>query len=153
MFGATKANLTTTPGRTVDYSWVAKLLAERSKACDIRRIRFDRWRIEDMRRELDKIGCKVELEECGQGFRDMSPAVDELEAMALNGQLRHGNNPILTWCAANAVVTQDAAGNRKLDKSRATGRIDGLIALAMALSGPKEQPPEPAPKYQMFVLS
>lgn len=145
--------LTATPGRTVDYGWVARHLAERSGAYDIKRVRFDRWRIDDMRRELEAIGCKVELEEHGQGFRDMSPAVDELEALALNGQLRHGNNPILTWCAANAVVTRDAAGNRKLDKSRASGRIDGIIALAMALSGPKEPPPEPTPEYQFFVLS
>jgi phage terminase large subunit-like protein len=41
-------------------------------------------------------------------------------------------NPVLAMCAANAVVVPDAAGNRKLDKSKATGRIDGLQALAMA---------------------
>jgi phage terminase large subunit-like protein len=35
-------------------------------------------------------------------------------------------------CAANAVAIPDPAGNRKLDKSKATGRIDGLVALAMA---------------------
>jgi phage terminase large subunit-like protein len=47
--------------------------------------------------------------------------------------LRHGGHPVLTMCAANAVVTKDAAGNRKMDKHKATGRIDGMVALAMAL--------------------
>jgi phage terminase large subunit-like protein len=42
---------------------------------------------------------------------------------------------MLTWCAANAVIDMDAAGNRKLNKKRATGRIDGMVALAMAIGG------------------
>ena len=46
--------------------------------------------------------------------------------------MSHGNHPVLTMCAANAVVTSDPAGNRKLDKAKATGRIDGMVALAMA---------------------
>ena len=143
--------LTPTPGRTVDYAWVAQHIAELSGRCDLRSIRFDRWRIDDLKRELDRIGCQVELEPHGQGFKDMSPAIDELEALALNGQLRHGANPVLTWCASNAVVTRDAAGNRKLDKSKATGRIDGLVALAMAVGG-AGQPIEPQPDYQVLIL-
>jgi len=42
-------------------------------------------------------------------------------------------HPVLTMCAANAVITKDPAGNRKLDKSKATGRIDGMVSLAMAI--------------------
>jgi phage terminase large subunit-like protein len=63
----------------------------------------------------------------------MSPAIDSLESNLLNGLVRHGGHPILTWNAANAIAVKDPAGNRKLDKSKATGRIDGLVALAMAL--------------------
>jgi phage terminase large subunit-like protein len=51
----------------------------------------------------------------------------------LNKRLRHGDNPILNWCSSNAIAVRDPAGNRKLDKSKATGRIDGIIALLMAL--------------------
>ena len=75
----------------------------------------------------------LEMIEHGQGYRDMAPAVDILERMVAERKLRHANNPVLTWCLSNAVVTKDPAGNRKLDKSRATGRIDGAVALAMAL--------------------
>jgi phage terminase large subunit-like protein len=62
----------------------------------------------------------------------MSPALDALEADLLNGIVRHGGHPVLAMCAANAVAVPDPAGNRKLDKSKATGRIDGMVALAMA---------------------
>jgi phage terminase large subunit-like protein len=61
----------------------------------------------------------------------MAPALDAFEADLLNKRLRHGNHPVLTWNAANAVVERDAAGNRKLNKAKSTGRIDGMVALAM----------------------
>ena len=64
----------------------------------------------------------------------MSPALERLEALALNGKLRHGGHPVLAWNASNAIATTDPAGGRKLDKSKATGRIDGLVSLAMACS-------------------
>ena len=69
----------------------------------------------------------------------MTPAIETLESLLLNGQLRHGGHPLLTWCAANAVAVNDAAGNRKLDKSKSTGRIDGIVALTMALAVTGEQ--------------
>jgi phage terminase large subunit-like protein len=73
------------------------------------------------------------LVEHGQGFRDMRHAVDTLEKLAVDSKLRHGGHPILSWCISNARTTSDAAGNRKLDKARSHGRIDGAVALAMAL--------------------
>jgi phage terminase large subunit-like protein len=143
--------LTATPGRTVDPAWVAKHIAELSGRCDLKRIRFDRWRIDDLRRELERIGCGVELEPHGQGFKDMSPALDELEALALNGKLRHGGNPVLTWNAANAVIVRDAANNRKVEKAKSTGRVDGIVALAMAVSAATEEF-VPEPEYAVLIL-
>ena len=68
----------------------------------------------------------------GQGFKDMAPALDALEAELLNGRIAHGGHPVLSMCAANATTVKDPTGARKLDKSRATGRIDGLQAMAQA---------------------
>lgn len=61
-------------------------------------------------------------------------------------------NPVLTMCAANAVATRDAAGNRKMDKSKATGRIDGMVALAMAVGAASQQVPATAPTYEMIFI-
>lgn len=126
--------LTTVPGVTIDYAFVAQRLADISKRCRLKSIRFDRWRIEELKAALNAIGVNLPLDEAGQGFRDMAPALDALETVALQGRLRHGMHPVLTMNAANAIVTTDAAGNRKLDKSKASGRIDGMIALAMAVA-------------------
>ena len=125
--------LHTTPGASVDYSFVAADMAELLADLDVHGIAFDRWRMDVLQRELDAIGLDLPLIEWGQGFRDMTPALDALEAELLNGRVAHGEHPVLTMCAANAVVTKDPAGSRKLDKARATGRIDGMQALAMAM--------------------
>ena len=130
--------LQTTPGQTVDYEFVAQDVAAIFANLNVQSIAYDRWRIDIFRKELTNIGVELPLIEYGQGFKDMSGAVDALESELLNARLAHGNNPVLTMCAANAVVTKDPAGNRKLDKSKATGRIDGMVALTMAF-GAKEK--------------
>lgn len=125
--------LRTTPGATVDYEHVAADMLEIFADLEVQAIAYDRWRIDLMRKELDRLGVDLPLVEWGQGFKDMAPALDALEAELLNGRIAHGGNPLLTWCAANAVVTRDPSGGRKLDKAKATGRIDGLQALAMSM--------------------
>lgn len=125
--------LRTTPGATVDYEHVAADMLEILADMDVQAIAYDRWRIDLMRKELDKLGADLPLIEWGQGYKDMAPALDALEAELLNGRIAHGGHPVLTMCAANAVVTKDPTGARKLDKAKATGRIDGMQALAMAM--------------------
>ena len=122
----------TTPGATVDLEAVALDLAEILSDCDVAAIAYDRWRIDVLKKELERLGLELPLVPHGQGFRDMAPALDALEGELLNGRIAHGGHPVLTLCAANAVAVKDPSGNRKLDKSRRTGRIDGLQALAMA---------------------
>ncbi|MGP9834219.1 terminase large subunit [Marinobacter sp. NSM] len=125
--------LRTTPGATVDYAFVAADMADIMADLDVQVIGFDRWRMDVFKKELERLGLDFPMSEFGQGFKDMSPALDALEADLLNARIRHGMHPVLTMCAANAVVTKDPANNRKLDKHKATGRIDGMVALAMAL--------------------
>lgn len=124
--------LKTTPGRTVDYAFVAADIARITAGLNVQGIAYDRWRIDLLRHEFEKIGVDLPLTEWGQGFKDMSPALDTLEAELLNGRIAHGGHPVLSMCAANATTVKDPTGARKLDKSRATGRIDGLQAMAQA---------------------
>jgi phage terminase large subunit-like protein len=63
----------------------------------------------------------------------MSPAIRALEERLLGGKLKHGAHPVLTMCAANAIVVKDPSENRKFTKSKASGRIDGMQALAMSV--------------------
>lgn len=144
--------LHTTPGSTVDYDYIVGDIAAITQNLNIKTVAFDRWRVDLFKKALDDAGVTLDLVPHGQGFKDMSPAIDALEAELLNGRVAHGMHPVLTMCAANAVVVRDAAGNRKLDKQKATGRIDGLVALAMAIGQHGAEPVEPEPQYQMLIL-
>ena len=125
--------LEATPGPTVDYAYVVHRIRELSQLYEIKTIAYDRWRINDLRREFQDEGIDVELSEFGQGYKDFSPAIENFERLMFERRLNHGGHPVLRWNAANAVVTTDPAGNRKLDKNRSRERIDGLVALVMAL--------------------
>lgn len=130
-------HLQAAPGRSVDYEYVAEFLWRFCQANNVRKIAFDRWGFRHLRPWLLKAGFTDEtideiFEEFGQGFQSMSPALRELEGDLLNGRVAHGNHPVLTMCAANAVVQSDPSGNRKLAKDKSSGRIDGMVALVMA---------------------
>ena len=105
---------------------------------DVRGVAFDRYNWKFLKPCLVRAGFDdEELErftEFGQGFVSMSPALRELESLLLARKLRHGMHPVLTMCAANATITMDPAANRKFTKAKSTGRIDGMVALAMAVS-------------------
>lgn len=132
----------TVPGASVDYEVVAREIADTLSDCSVAAFAFDRWRFDLLRKELDEIGVQFQLIPFGQGFKDMAPAIDALETALLNEQIAHGNNPVLTMCMANTRVEKDAAGNRKLNKAKATGRIDGAVALTMALGVASRQQEE-----------
>jgi phage terminase large subunit-like protein len=136
--------ITLIPGAVIDPGFVADSLAAEASNFDVKSIAFDRWGIENLKRELGLIGANLPLVPHGQGFKDFSPAVDVLERAVAQQRLQHAGNPVLNMCAANAVITRDAAGGRKLDKSKASGRIDGLVALAMALNIGQQKAPEAA---------
>lgn len=124
--------LRTTPGKVIDYDFVARDIGQICAGLNVANIGFDRWRMDRMKGAMERQGVSLPLEPFGQGYVSMSPALDALEADLLAEKVRHGGHPVLAMCAANAVAVPDPAGNRKLDKSKATGRIDGLVALTMA---------------------
>jgi phage terminase large subunit-like protein len=123
----------TITGSAIDYEAIAKDMAEILEGMDVHAVAFDRWRFDLLKKELDEIGLDLNLVPFGQGFKDMAPALDKTEEVLMNELLVHGNNPVLTMCMSNARVEKDAAGNRKLNKAKATGRIDGAVALTMAM--------------------
>lgn len=147
--------LETTPGRAVSKLFVLRRL---KAICEyfagVEKIAYDRWRIADLLQLMaDNNITLPPMEGFGQGYQSMGPAVDEFERRLLGAPelgsdesgeeqipeqdadiewLMHDGNPVLTWNAANAVVTHDPANNRKVDKAKAIGRIDGIVASVMA---------------------
>ena len=127
--------LNTTPGRAIEYEFVAEAMRAVFDKYSIQKIAFDRALFEHLKPWLVKSNFSeaelAKFEPYGQGTLSMTPALRELESKLLERKLRHGNHPILEMCARNAKVTGDS-GARKFDKKTARGRIDGMVSLAMA---------------------
>lgn len=149
-----QGHLLTCPGKSVDYEYVAQFLRAEFDQYNIVKIAFDRWNMKHLKPWLLHAGfsetfIEQKFVEFGQGTQSMSPALRELEAEIKNGRLHHGDHPVLKMCVLNAVVDSKDSANRKLSKKKSSGRIDGAVALAMAMgSAAAEKTPDPT--YQMF---
>lgn len=145
-----------TPGSIVDYAFVADMIKQLDAEFNVVGVAFDPWRIGLLENELSEVGCTVELIKHGQGFTGgaksnemdegkikpkdkdtetlwMPKSIEVWEEAILNGQYKVEDNPVTTMCSANAVLVSDPAGNRKFEKRKATGRMDGTVAQAMAV--------------------
>ena len=123
--------LMTTEGNVVHYGFIEKFIEELGEKYNIRKIAFDRWGAVQMVQNLEGMGFTVVP--FGQGFKDMSPPTKELMKLTLEKKIAHGGHPVLRWMADNIFIRTDPAGNIKADKEKSTERIDGVIALIMAL--------------------
>lgn len=139
-------HITSVPGPVIKYRYMAAQLADFLQRFEIVAVGYDRWRIDDFKIDMADEGVDLPLEPYGQGFKDISPAVEYFVELALSGRLRHDGNPVLNSCVANAITVKDPAGNMKIDKEKsnrsASVRIDGLQATLMALGTAKRFEPE-----------
>lgn len=145
-------HLLTTPGRAISKRMVLQKLSAMCDFFEVKHCAYDRWRIEDLLALASDEGITLPpMIPFGQGYQSMSPAVEEFERMLLNGELVHDGHPVLTMCMMNAVTSSDAAENRKLDKEKATGRIDLAVAAVMAAGTVNEGAEENA-GLQVYIL-
>ena len=121
----------TTEGNVIHYGFIEKFIEDLGKKYHIREIAFDRWGAVQMVQDLEGMGFTVVP--FGQGFKDMSPPTKELMKLVLEKRIAHGGHPVLRWNIDNISVRTDPAGNMKPDKEKSTEKIDGAVALIMAL--------------------
>lgn len=146
---------------------MAQKVIELCQQYDVRGLAYDRWKTAEMLRFFNDEGFMAQegqgdglcLKPWGQGTASMEPAVSAFERAVLDNELKHDGHPLLTWCVMNALVKMDEAGNRKFDKSKARFRIDGAVALAMAmgfraidLAEPQPISPWEDPNYNLLNL-
>jgi len=147
-----KGYLTALPGKAINKSSVIKLMSEVSAKFDLQFVGYDRAKIKDLNEHAEKAGTEltfgtwnkekrlwdwesgdgIRMAPFGQESRSMDPAISKFEGMLANKIVLHDGNPVLTWCASNAVVIEDEDKNRKISKKKSTGRVDGIISSVMA---------------------
>lgn len=124
--------LTATLGNAIDYEAVKAQVLQDAQTFRLHEIAVDRlFQGYQLSMQLAEEGLTVAA--CGMGFMSMAGPTAELERRLLSRGLRHGGNPVLRWMANNVAVKQDPAGNKKPDKAQSQGKIDGIVALLLAL--------------------
>ena len=123
--------INTTEGNVVHYGYIEKFIEKLGERFNIRSISYDRWGATQMSQDLENMGFNVVP--MGQGFASMSPPTKELMKLTLEKRIAHGGHPVLRWNMDNILIRTDPAGNIKADKSKSTEKIDGAIAMIMAL--------------------
>jgi phage terminase large subunit-like protein len=139
-----------TPGNVVDYSAIEQRILADSALFQVKEIAYDPWNATHIALRLQDEGAT--MVEFRQGFRSMAAPTRELEKLIVSRKLAHGGNTVTRWMAANVAVAQDPAGNLKPAKDKSTERIDGIVALIMAIGRAMVVQEEPQPEYQMFIL-
>ena len=127
-----------TPGNVTDYGWIRECVTQLAQRYQIYEVAYDRTFATQLVTELTDDG--LTMVPFGQGFLSMAAPTEALERMVLGQQIAHGGNPVLRWMASNVCVTQDAAGNLKPDRAKSTEKIDGIVALIMAIGRAVVQP-------------
>lgn len=126
-----QGHLIATPGNVVDYSAVRKCVQDQGQLFDLQELAIDRWNSTGLQTDLTGDGFTVVP--FGQGWASMTAPMKEFERRLVAKRLRHDGNPVLRWMLSNVAAAQDPAGNIKPDKSKSTGRIDGIVAAIMGL--------------------
>ena len=143
--------LTTTPGNSVDYKPVRRALQQWAAEFSLQMIAVDPYNATDLIAQLeheDGFPC-VQMR---QGFLSLSAPSKSLETAILSRRLRHDGDPVMRWNVTNAATETDAAGNIKPSKVASTERIDGVVALVMAIDAMNRHGSTVAPSYQMLVV-
>ena len=128
---AKQGHLRLTPGNVTDFDQVRADINELAKKYNIKQVGIDRWNATQLSNQLH--GDGVNVLGYGQGYGSMSGPSLVLESLCVSGKLLHGGHPTLAWQAGNVAIQRDHNGNIKPSKAKSNERIDGIVALVMAL--------------------
>jgi phage terminase large subunit-like protein len=142
--------LVATPGNVADYDFIKEQIRRDRDKFKVRSIGYDPWNASQLTNDL--VSERAPMVKVRQGFATMSPVMKEIQRLVLQGTpqapaLRHGGHPVVRWCVDNLAVAMDPAGNVKPDKANSGDKIDGVSALATAMSEIVARPPRRKSRY------
>lgn len=128
---AAAGHLLTTPGNVTDYDYLRATINDLRERYNVQGIAYDRFNASQLVIQLSNEGAQ--MHPFGQGYVSMSPPIKALERRIFSNQFKHHANPALDWMMSNVSLATDAADNHKLVKGHALNKIDGVVALVMAM--------------------
>lgn len=144
--------LQVTPGKTIDYDFVALQIGNLAQDYEIQVMAFDHWHFPEMERALNAAGVTLVLYDHPQGHAGMNASIEAAEEDLQNARLRHGGNALLTSCVFNVRVDKNAQALRMFDKKKQTARIDAAQSMTMALGVASQFADQKEPDYDIFFV-
>lgn len=120
-----------TDGDVIDHEFIRAFINDLAADYVINSIAYDRAFAVTLVTELTADG--LTLNPFGQGYVSMGAPTSELESLILSGKFMHGGHPVARWSMSNVAITNDAAGNMKIDKSKSHESVDITVSQVMAL--------------------
>lgn len=123
--------LTLVPGGATDFRIIEDSIKQDFRHHNVVDAVFDPWQAAQMIQNLTEDGFLAA--EYRQTVQNMSTPMKELEAMVIDGRLHHDGNPVLEWMVSNVVCHSDVKDNIYPRKQKSSDKIDGAVALIMAI--------------------
>lgn len=125
--------ITLTEGDIVDYKYIERDVKKMSDEVFIEELIFDQWNSSQVVVNLQE-KTNIECVQFPQTLKFFSPVIKDLDVFINRKEISHNNHPIMSWNISNMTVYRDVNGNMRPDKSTNKQKIDGAVALLMALS-------------------
>lgn len=132
-----------------DYDVVQAAILDACATFNVRSIGYDSWNARQLASKL--MEADAPMHEFIQGPKSYHPAMKALEEAYTAGNLSHGGDPVLAWCASNVIARKDVNNNMAPDKKRSPEKIDDIAALLMAM-GEATAEHEEEPTYQVMIV-
>lgn len=128
-----------TPGDVIDTDYIKSEILASKTQYKFHSCAYDRWRATELVLDInDEIGpTDTETDQFMEGFTQtaghFAGPLSQMEKMILKRQLNHGHNPVIEWMNRNVIILTDTNGNIKIDKAKSKEKVDGMVALGMAI--------------------
>ena len=126
-----QGHLFATEGAEIDFDVIREDVREFSKHHAVQEVAYDPWRATQLAHQLTKDGATAV--EFRQTVQNMSPAMKEVESAVKSGRFHHDGNPVLAWMFSNVTAKEDAKENIFPRKEKPDQKIDGPVAVIMAV--------------------
>ena len=124
--------LTLTEGEVIDFEVIEADLIEDRNNFEVVEFPYDPFQATELSTRMRNEG--LNMIEINPNVRNFSEPMKSLDALILSGAIVHNGDPILAWMLGNVYAKRDAKDNIYPRKVRNENKIDGVIALLMALS-------------------
>lgn len=122
----------TTDGPITDLNALQEWIAQDVRQYSVLSLAYDPMQATQMSQNL--LGDGVPMVELAQNLKNMSEPMKQVQALIYTGRLHISDNPVMHWMASNVVCHTDAKENIYPRKEKVQNKIDGMVALIMAIN-------------------